>query len=696
MTTSLSPASTALRARPRLRDDVVWLESDQGVYVRSAHAAMMMRGAGAYRLMTTVSQYLTGEHSLAELCDGLPEGQARAVTSLVGALLERGMARDFQGETGVTLPEPVAERFAAQVAFLGHFTDEPVTRFLSFRTARVLLLGAGHALDAAATGLLRNGLGRLHLPPAAGGDAHRDGIAATARTLGADIATGDAVVGFDLVLYCADEPDLAQVADLARRCLAAGVAFLPAVLREERAVLGPLWRPGTTGCWMCAQLRLTANDPAGLAARLWQDVALGRGPGGESGGTEAVARMIGNAAAFDAFRELTGALEPDTAGAVLVQDPVTLEAGLAPLLAHPRCTLCGEQRRPAPEPPSGLTDEDRYRRLSRLVDQHTGVFARFTDDELRQSPLPTARLRIGPADAGRQLSAFDVETVLQARLAVLRTALGWYADRLAVAPVVRAHAADLDAPAVAPGALDTWAGLTAPEAALPGAWLAATSLLTGERRYVPAAAVFPHGAANRERIFETTPAGLAVGTDAEDVTFAGLRGALAYRALDALVRGTARVTELDPDRLTGQRLEFLRDCLGHLGHRPVLRLVDAGAPVSVVLAGLDGPGDPGWRVGFAAGRADAVEHALRDLLGAAQLAAYHGEPADLGDPLLAGLPDRIAAAGEPAPEGAPATRADLLDHLAGTEGDALYVPTTPDDVAEVGGYQTGRILLLHR
>ncbi|GAB3137397.1 hypothetical protein GCM10027290_03060 [Micromonospora sonneratiae] len=670
------------------------------MYVRSAHASMVLRGSTAYQLMSTVSPHLTGEHTVAELCDGLPQPQATAVTNLVQALLDRGMARDFQHEREASLPAAVTARFATQIAFLGHFVDDPVARFRRFRAARVLLVGAGHALHALGTGLLDNGLATVRLTAATAVESQRTALAAAAEPLAAMVVVADTddVAGLDLVVYCADDADLAQVRTLAERCRQAGVRFLPAVLRGRRAVLGPLGEPGPAACWLCAQLRMTANDPVEVAADTWRGMALGRTGTDPSTVTEVVARMMGNAAAFDAFRQLTGVVAPDTAGAVLVQDTVTLESSISPVRPHPHCPVCaGTRTAPTPagaEPDAGArataSDEEHYRRLSTLVDPTVGVFGQFTDDELRQSPLPTARLRVGPptalVDGGREFVAFDIETVLQARLGTLRTALGFYADRMATVEVRQQPPAGSQ---IAPDRLDTWAGLSLPDSG----WIRGTSLLTNEDRYVPAAAVFPYTQANRDRAYDRTPAGVGVGPDTDAVTTAGLRSALAYRALDALVRGQVGVAALDPAGLGADgRLGFLRDCLGHLGHRVVLRLVDGDGPVPVVLAAL--ADTPGWHVGYGASRLDAAGQALRNLLGVAQFtAAGDGSAPDLGDPLFTGLPLVI----EPTRDGVPAERdpldrAALLDAVAAT-GDAIYVATTPYDLAETNSYLVGRVLL---
>ncbi|MBM0274981.1 TOMM precursor leader peptide-binding protein [Micromonospora tarensis] len=700
MTDPGSLGATGLDARPRLRGDVVWLPSEEGVYVRSAQAAMLLRGSSTYRLMSTISPYLTGDHSVSELCAGLPKAQSVAVANLVQALIDRGMAHDFAPPPEAALPPALTALFADQIAFLGHFADDPVARFLSYRSARVVAVGAGEGLHALATGLLRNGLGTLRLSGPAADDPYRRDIEAEASAMDATVEVTDSFDDADVVVYCADEADLALVAELARRCRAAGIRFLPAVLRGQRAVLGPFAGPATAGCWTCAQLRLAANDPPAVAADTWRAIALGPISPDQSAVTGTVSRMIGNAAAFDVFRELSGALPPETRGAVVVQEAVTLEASLSRLIAHPHCPTCAGSGLAAEPPDPDESEQSRYERLAGLIDPRTGIFSEFTDDQLRQSPLPTGRLRVAPpagyGGVPREFVAFDVETVLRARMSAIRVAVGHYADLLAAVPTRVTRSDELDAPTIRPEQLATWAGLRATGPDERTGWIRAISLVTGEPRYVPAAAAFPNTSWNRECGFEVGPAGIGVGNDPTSAADAGLRNALAYQCLERLLRGQAPVAALDPAALGDDtQLAFLRDCLGHLGHAPVLRLVDDG-PVPVVLAGLDQPDESGWRVGVGEDRAEAVRHALTQLLGSVQVATYHDEPVDLGDPLIANLPPVLTPTVVPHAEVGPAGRAALLDHLNDHGHDALFVATTPADVAAIGGYHCGRVLISGR
>ncbi|RKN47660.1 hypothetical protein [Micromonospora endolithica] len=154
--------------RPRLRHDVVFAESADGVFLRHSDNGFVLKGRSAYRLVSSLTPHLTGEHSVEDLCTGLGDAQAAMVTATIRTLLDRGFVRDRGREPDVVLAPEVKARFQRQISFVEHYVDGAVGRFAAFRQSRVLLIGRGEVVDAAALALLRNGLLRVHLSRPAG------------------------------------------------------------------------------------------------------------------------------------------------------------------------------------------------------------------------------------------------------------------------------------------------------------------------------------------------------------------------------------------------------------------------------------------------------------------------------------------------------------------------------------------------
>ncbi|MGW3602779.1 TOMM precursor leader peptide-binding protein [Micromonospora sp. NPDC005161] len=698
-----------LEVRPKLRHDVVFLDAPAGAYLRGPDTAFLIKGRSAFRWLTSLSPYLTGEHTLGQLTASLDQGQRQTVLTLVRALLARGFAKDAGDRT--ELAEAVGRRFAPQIEFIDHFADDPTGRFLRLHTARVALVGGGATLLAAASGLLRNGCLHLDLypydDPSRYAEALRpeveelrdDGLAAALRVHDGPVELS----GADAVVYCADRTDLAGLAELARTCHRDGPLLVPVVWDDERAVVGPTVEPGGTPCWLCAQLRLTAAADAAVAAEFWRQLAVGPGADAPAPLPEVTARMVGNAAAFELFRVLTGALAPDTADGVLLLDRSTLEAARERVLPHPACPVCRDVDVPEPAG-AGSSDDETYQRAQALVSPNAGVFTRFVDDPLEQAPLKTARLRLPGRRGPREVTAFDVHTVLSARLAAYRVAVCDHAARYADPRAgVLASAEQLRERGGQPV---PWTELHSATGAVPYdprravRWLPATVLGRPERVWVPAALALPTSAANGEGLAERTHAGAAAADSLDGVIDQGLADALAYHALTAAMRGDGGLAALGEEELVADEdTAFVVKAAHRFGHQLAVFALPGAAPAHAVLAVSEAPGggDRDWRL---AGGFDPVAtrlSALRDLVGRIQVRHFEGTDADLGDPVLADLDPATltgrAANGTAAVGGT--DRHAVLAALAERGISALLVETTTRDLRASGAFRSGVVLLRH-
>ncbi|MFI7606238.1 TOMM precursor leader peptide-binding protein [Micromonospora sp. NPDC049366] len=704
----------SLEIRPKLRHDVVFLDAPAGAYLRGPDTAFLIKGRSAFRWLTSLSPYLNGEHTLAQLTASLDVGQRQTVLSLVRALLARGFAKDAGQRT--ELPEPVARRFAAQIEFVDHFTDDPTGRFQRFHSARVVLAGAGAILTAAAGGLLRNGCLRLDLYPDDDPARHADALRAEEAELRADGLAADVRVhdgpadpaGADAVLYCADRAGLPRLAALARAGHRDGPLLVPVVWDDERAVLGPTVAAGSTPCWLCAHLRLTAGADPATAAEFWRHLAVGAGPDVPAPLPEVTARMLGNAAAFELFRAFTGALPPDTAGGVLLLDRSTLESVREPVLPHPACPVCRDVEVAAPVETADSEDET-YQRAQALVSPNVGVFTRFVDDPLEQAPLKTARLRLPGRRGPRELTAFDVHTVMSARLAAYRIAVRDHASRYAdPAAGVVATAAELRERGERPvpwSELDTATGALPYDPHRAVRWLPATVLGRPETVWVPAAAALPTSAANGAGLAERTVAGAAAAGSLDGVVDQGLADALAYHALTAAIRGGAGLTRVDEeDLVTDDDTAFVLKAAHRLGRQVAVFSLTGAAPAHAVLAVTEAPGgeDRDWRLAAGFDPVATRLAAARDLVGRLQVRHFEGVDADLGEPVLADL-DPVtltAAAASPVDGDRPAApggtdRDAVLAALARRGITALLVETTTRDIRAGGAFRSGVVLLRH-
>ncbi|MFF6908584.1 TOMM precursor leader peptide-binding protein [Streptomyces sp. NPDC012389] len=713
--------------RPRIRRDVLFTETPGGVLFHNADGGFHLTGRTAYRFASLVVPHLTGQHRLDELCAGFGPGQRAMAAELVKTLYARGFARDIPeagedtaGDDGLS-PE-IAERFAAQIAYVDHYTDDAPARFTRYRTTRVAVLGDDETARWCALSLLRNGCARIgtttaHTTAHASASASDHGdIAAEAAGVGAQVETIAAgtdagwadLDGYDVVVVTG-----AGAGARTHRLLAAGVpegvTVIPAWLFGRRLIVGPLSTAASTGCWSCALLRLGGNVDPGTAAELWSEAA-GAVPASGDALSGPVAAMVGNLVGYEIFRLTTGALPAETDGQVLVQDLESLDVMAEPVQPHPRCARCAalDAREPAPALPDTLAlpvtptvetardaealVEELNRVSTALVRPYTGIFRRYDDEELTQTPLKLSRVEVAlGGGARRRIAAFDVHHLAGARMRALYAAAEAYVEQ--VVPLVPREDSQT-VRTLGPAALTTGGG-TGVE---PTAWTTAASLITKEPVRVPAAALRPFGPYNRDRAHLASRAGSGAGGSAAQAAGLGLLSALAHDALVRAVRGTTRVSPVAADA-GDPELVFLLKSAANLDI--AVELLDLGeeerTSAHVVLAReADSPSGQGrWAVGAGLTRRTATASALRDLLGQVQLAAEDpGAAVDLGDPLLGDLaPAAITVGGESVAVAGPETTFDaVLERLRSAGRDALYVDTTPADLPS-GSIATARVLL---
>ncbi|MFG2330887.1 TOMM precursor leader peptide-binding protein [Streptomyces sp. NPDC048604] len=730
-----TPYEETAGTRPRVRRDVLFTETPKGVIFHNADGGFQVGSPSAYRFATLLVPHLDGSRTVAEICAGFKDPQKAMVGSLVKALYARGFARPVPdpAESDAALDPAVAARFGQQLAYLDHYADAAERRFAAYRGTRVAVLGDGPVARWCALSLIRNGCSAVAVEPSlAEGPATAADFAAlraeaaelTAQGSPAEVAvlqaagpgtTADwaAFEEYDVVVAAGGRDAFRTTIALLRQGVPEGRLLLPAWTFGGRAVVGPVGAPDTAGCAACTALRLGATGDPAMAAELWSGLALGSAPGGAAP-RGPLAAMLGNLLGYEVFRLVTEALPAETRGRVLLQDMASFDVLAERLLPHPRCPLCAPRTGPpepvdlteAPERPAfepvvaAAPDDDATEgplaeldRRALAVRPSVGVFTRYADEPVTQTPLKVGAVELGLGAVGvRTIAAFDVRHTAGARLRALNAAAEVYAEH--VVPATPVPEAD-GVRTVAPGSLTTATGAGGDAVA---AWVRGTSLLTKEPALLPAGAVRPFGPDNQDRRFEPSRAGAGAGGGLPEAAAGGLLSALAHDALRRAVRGAGRTAVLPPAGFDdAPEAAFLLRSAGHLGLD--VELLDLGEEertgVSVVLARAGAADAPApWAVGAALDRTAAATDALRDLLGAVQLAA-EGAPGapDTGDPLLADLdPLLVPITADDTAAPTATTWTDVLERLSAAGRDAFVVPTHAADLP-AAGIHTVRVLL---
>jgi bacteriocin biosynthesis cyclodehydratase domain-containing protein len=668
--------------RPRLRQDVVFAESDDGVYLQRPGDQFVLKGQSVYRWMALLAPRLNGEHTVEQLSSGLSDGHRKTLADLIGVLAERGYVHDAQATDAGRIPPEVRAAFGRQIDYVAHFAYPGEAGFNAFRESRILLAGTTDLVTATGTGLLRNGAEQLDIADC--GAAALDTLTAEAERLRASGCSSTVREGpglgaaelaeYDLVIGAgADVRELLSINEIA---LGGGPMLLPLLVLGNRAVAGPLVRPGAKPCWECALLRQSSARSPADGVELWRAAALGGRCAAESCPPH-LARMLGTMLAFDAFRLRTGVFPPETERAVLAQDLDTAESEREPLLPHPLCRSCSRDREAAGTAHPG----------DALISKNGGVLSCYRDAALQQSPVRTGRVVLpsvdGPDTAQREITAFDLDTLENARERAVQIAATCYAEEVAGRGSVECPPGVEQREVVPASRLSIHSGFrsTGDGPRVPG-----RSVVDDRPCWLPAAAAYPLSRHNHAMSVERTSAGAACEASFEEATSAGLLSALGFAGLRAALRGERPAQEFEP---TGEDVDFLLRVAHQLRHSVrVLDLPGAEPAFACVVVAGEGDARPVWALGTGYARADAVAAGLRDVVGT--LAAG---TVDRGNPVLPDLDLRdLAAVSEPVSAREPTTHPEILELLRARGHDAFAVDTTPPDLRDAG-LVTVRVLL---
>jgi bacteriocin biosynthesis cyclodehydratase domain-containing protein len=345
--------------RPRLKGYLTVVPQDDAAFVVHGSEGEVWRlrldparHAGFRRLLPL----LTGEHELAEIQDRVATADlpGDAVRRLVDGLETAGIIED--GTDGVLPPRDRA-RYRDQLLFFSRFSAGRDGAAFQRRLAdaSVDILQSGPLGLAVARHLARAGVGRLTLID--DDPARLDEHVAASRD-----AVDGVVEGRRLVRSAIDELVRGSSSGLLIAALesfdpqlleavndAALAARRPWLLVQQRGaaegLVGPLFVPGHTACYMCMEGRLRANTA--LVAEydaLREYLRLQCASGRPWGGLAPHGEILAGIAAAEVVKHITGFAPPRLAGRFCSVNWFTWSTELHDVLRVPRCPFCRPPR----------------------------------------------------------------------------------------------------------------------------------------------------------------------------------------------------------------------------------------------------------------------------------------------------------------------------------------------------------------
>ena len=264
------------------------------------------------------------------------------------------------------------ERLMPQLNFFQEFDISPEEAQRSLRDAAVAVLGVGGAGAYAALAIAACQVGRVHCvddraiseadlylaPVLAGAEIGLSRAAAVQqrlKQLQADIAVSASnddlaadesiratIRGCDFVICGVDKGRSGTLYKVNSACLSEGIPWTSCSLEGIEAVLGPTVLPGSTACYLCYKMRAIA-----CSERPWTELSFEKmletrnhDDSVRRENLTFAAGLLGNLAALEAFKVLTGVGACAAAGAIVVVDLIRGGWQKHTVLRKPWCPSC--------------------------------------------------------------------------------------------------------------------------------------------------------------------------------------------------------------------------------------------------------------------------------------------------------------------------------------------------------------------
>lgn len=403
---------------PKLRPGTVVTTSRRGVTIACGALLVRLANQSSLSWLEPLVPYLDGQHSIADLTQGLDPARSLRVRQLVEVLVETGVARDVAADASHDLPESAARAYAPELAYIEAHADSPARRFQAFLHSRVFIVGTADIATVVMESLAQLGLSdvqRIFTP-----DLH--GLRCRPFQF-------ETLEPADVVIYASSPAARTELRSLAAQCQLMGVPFVGVWPSEEQIWVGP-YPGGRSGCWECATRRVSeASDMSFETLPITKPLPDASSP---------LATVLSGLAAFEVFSLLTRChqelLEVST---ILRLDARTLSTTRHRYTPHPLCTICAQHdRRPVhastgPRRPA-VDRAGLVARAQSVADGKTGLILLITERGLSQLPVSVSRVEVG---GGRRLNGAPVTQVAgsasslaEARAEAVLRAIEWHTE----------------------------------------------------------------------------------------------------------------------------------------------------------------------------------------------------------------------------------------------------------------------------
>jgi len=366
-------------------------EPDGSVYFRNNAGSFRMEGKAIHQWVEKLIPMLNGEHSLADLTEGLPQPYHARVYEMTDVLYNNGFLRDVSEDRPHELHPQVAEKFASQIEFLESFGDSASFRFQQYRQKKVVAAGEGSMLLGLVSALLSSGLSRFHVILTDENESSRrrvreleawagetDPEVRISIALEPPFSWEQEVEPYDAVFYASHQDHLEERKTLLTACHQKDKWFIPILCSGTEGFAGPMERPGADYGFESAWRSLHRKEADEEAP--------------ERSISSPAAAMLTNVAVFEWFKKMTGVPDVHPSNHMFVLTDETLEGKWHPFKPHPLVTghIAAERVEDVLEKTKDKEadpEKEWFFYFSEMASGLLGIFRHYEEGDLPQLPL---------------------------------------------------------------------------------------------------------------------------------------------------------------------------------------------------------------------------------------------------------------------------------------------------------------------
>lgn len=342
--------------------DVIFME-DHACQLRAGDdRILILRGRTVSEVFPHLLPHLDGTCTLSDLVHTCKDiATEDEMIAILQRLNEEGIIEDAALEPPSTLTSEERTYYASQLLFFSHFSEDRYAYQAKLQGSHVAVIGLGTIGTAVLIALARSGVGYITgveenisladvgglRPPALASvlEATNPGVRFTSinTTLHSVEDITAIATAKDVVVLALDKPR-AGVHELVNQvCLEGRIPWMTCgSLRSMAATVGPFFVPYETCCYTCYDRRMKSNLEAYHEYMAYEKYLQEKeGSLSDYGYLPGFATVTGDLMAVEIIKHLTQFVVPETYGAALCFNFLTLQTEVHEALKLPRCPSCG-------------------------------------------------------------------------------------------------------------------------------------------------------------------------------------------------------------------------------------------------------------------------------------------------------------------------------------------------------------------